>query len=125
MRDAKRSLNEPKDKRNLLLLSSVFGTSFGTLVLYGSSFVAIALILLFVTAAVSASSREDLRGLAAHKIFISLIVMVAVFEISASLSVADQIGSFMFELLMTISFVLLILYSVASRASRTANKLSN
>ena len=125
MRDAKLSLNEPKDKRNLLLLSSVFGTSFGTLVLYGSSFVAIALILLFVTAAVFASSHEDLRGLAAHKIFIGLIVMVAVFEISASLSVADQIGSFMFELLMTISFVLLILYSVASRASRTANKLSN
>lgn len=104
--------------QRLLLLSVLFGLSFGILVLYANSVDALLMDVLLLTSIVFAASREDLGELKKTKSLIALIFLIAIFVISLSLSVYNQVGIALFEILILSDFLLLVVYIAIGRIRR-------
>ncbi|MHB8568043.1 MAG: hypothetical protein ACYC7D_11720 [Nitrososphaerales archaeon] len=107
------------DQRSLIILELLLGISFGTLVLFSGSFFTIGIILLIITATVFAADREDLKYLGSSKTILAFIIVVTAFTVVGSLTLASTLGGYLFYLLTSVCFVLLISYSIIARAARS------
>lgn len=89
--------------------------------LYANDVNALLLVVLLLTSIVFAASREDLGELRKSKTLIALILLIAIFVISFSLSAYDQFRGNLFEILIIVDFVMLLGYIAIGRLRRTAS----
>lgn len=112
-----------EDQRSVILLAVLFGVSFGTLVLFGTNYFALGMMILIITATVFAADRQDLKILAATRLMVVFIIAVAITTILGSLTIADYVGSSLFFVLSTTCIVLLIGYYVVLRSVKARRDL--
>jgi hypothetical protein len=112
-----------EDQRSVILLAVLFGVAFGTLVLFGTNYFALGMMLLIITATVFAADRQDLKILAATKLMLVFIVAVAIMTVLGSLTIADYVGSSLFFVLSTACIFLLIGYYIILRSVKSRRDL--
>ena len=109
--------------QRLVLLSALFGITFGILFLFLNDFFAIVVCLLLVASVVFASSKEDLRLLRKARIFWVLAVVILVFTVTASSSAYSYLGGYLFYGLTGVDALLLVAYVAFGRSGNSAGNL--
>jgi hypothetical protein len=104
--------------QRLIVLSVLFGLSFGILMLYVTDLYEILIAVLLITSIVFAATRDDLKEMGQTRILVLLMALIALFVYSLSFSQLGALGGYLFELLTVIDFSMLLGYIVLSRVRR-------
>ena len=96
----------------LFVFSLSLGMSFGILVLYVSSLIALSLVVVLITASIVAASTNDLTAVRQEKILPIIMFIVAALDFAFFYLFSSSFSLYLFYELMAINTVLLVIYAL-------------